>query len=232
MHVRVKLFAGLRERAGADELSLELPDDACVGDALAQVEWLTADVPVVLAINLSYADETAPLHHNDELALIPPVSGGAATALHARVVDGSLTVDALIERVRDPRAGGIVTFSGVTREVPALEYEAYAEMAERQLAEIVAAAIERHGLCAAAVEHRVGTVSLSEPSVIVAASAPHRAEAFAGAREIIDRVKQLAPIWKREEGEWVAGTTPPTGTAPPTDAASPTGTTPPAASGG
>ena len=81
-------------------------------------------------------------------------------------------------------------------------------MAERKIAEIVARAIERHGLCAAAAEHRVGTVPLSEPSVAIAASAPHRDAAFAGAREIIDEIKAQAPIWKKEEGEWVPGTTP------------------------
>jgi len=102
----------------------------------------------------------------------------------------------------------VVTFLGVTREVPELQYEAYAPMAERKIAEIVAAAIDRHGLCAAAAEHRIGTVPLSEPSVAVAASAPHRAEAFAGAREIIDQIKALVPIWKQEEGEWVQGVTP------------------------
>jgi molybdopterin synthase catalytic subunit len=101
-----------------------------------------------------------------------------------------------------------VTFHGVTREVPELQYEAYAPMAEAKIAEIVAAAIERHGLCAAAAEHRVGAVALSEPSVIVAASAPHRDAAFAGAREIIDEIKANVPIWKKEEGEWVKGTTP------------------------
>jgi MoaE-MoaD fusion protein len=105
-----------------------------------------------------------------------------------------------------------VTFSGVTREVERLEYEAYAEMAEERMTAIVAEAVERHGLCAAAVEHRVGEVPLTEPSVIVAASAPHRGEAFAGAREIIDRVKAEAPIWKKEieggEGRWVEGSQP------------------------
>ena len=116
--------------------------------------------------------------------------------------------DRLIEAVRDPRAGAVVTFLGVTREVPQLDYEAYAEMAEPMLAEIVRAAITRHGLTAAAAEHRIGTVPLSEASVIVAASAPHRSEAFAGAREIIDEIKARAPIWKREEGEWVKGTVP------------------------
>ncbi len=208
MHVRVKLFAGLRERAGTDAISLELPTGARVRDALAQVSWLIQDLPVVMAVNLDYADEQAVLHPDDELALIPPVSGGAVAAVHARVVSHSLSADQLQELVRDPRAGAVVTFMGVTREVPALDYEAYTEMAERQLVAIVQAAVAEHGLCAAAVEHRVGRVPLSEASVIVAASAPHRGEAFAGARQIIDEVKRLAPIWKRQEGEWVAGSTP------------------------
>ncbi len=215
MQVRVKLFAGLRERAGADELSLELPEGARVGDALEQVRWLTQDLPVVMAINLDYADREAELHAEDELALIPPVSGGAVAAVHARVVSRPLSADQLQDRVSDPRAGAVVTFMGVTREVPALDYEAYAEMAERQLAAIVAAAVEQHGLCAAAVEHRVGRVAVSEPSVIVAASAPHRAEAFAGARQIIDQVKAMAPIWKREEGQWMPGAPPQAAPDPP-----------------
>ncbi len=214
MHVRVRLFAMLRERAGASELELELPDGARVRDALAAVEELAAGLPLVMAVNREYVDGDAPLAPGDELALIPPVSGGAATAPHVRVSAEPLSLDALLARVRDPRAGAVVTFSGVTREVPALEYEAYAEMAREQLAAIVAEAIERHGLCAAAAEHRVGDVPLSEPSVLVAVSAPHRPEAFAGAREIIDRIKALAPIWKREVAHdggatWVAGTPPP-----------------------
>ncbi len=102
----------------------------------------------------------------------------------------------------------MVTFLGVTREVPALEYEAYTEMAQAKVQQIAAAAAERHGLCAVAVEHRTGTVPLSEPSVVIAVSAPHRAAAFAGAREIIDALKLQAPIWKREEGEWVSGSAP------------------------
>ncbi len=208
MQVRVRLFAGLRERAGAGEIELELPEGARVRDALAQLERLTGDVPVVMAVNREYARGDEALHAGDELALIPPVSGGSLGAMHVRVSDQPLALDPLLERVRDPRAGAVVSFAGVTREVAELEYEAYAEMAERKIAEIVAEAIERHGLCAAAAEHRVGRVALSEPSVLVAASAPHREEAFAGAREIIDQIKAQAPIWKREEGEWVSGVTP------------------------
>jgi MoaE-MoaD fusion protein len=208
MHVRIRLFAGLRERAGADELQLELPEGARVSDALARITALTDGLPVVMAVNQEYANAEATLQSGDELALIPPVSGGSVSAAHVRVGTEPLTLDPLIALVRDPRAGAVVTFLGVTRDVPELRYEAYVPMAERKIAEIVAAAIDRHGLCAAAAEHRIGTVALSEPSVAVAASAPHRAEAFAGAREIIDQIKALVPIWKQEEGEWVQGVTP------------------------
>jgi MoaE-MoaD fusion protein len=213
MEVTVRLFAMLRERAGSPELTLELPEGARVGDALAELHGLADDLPLVMAVNREYADEERVLDPGDELALIPPVSGGEARAAPwVRVSSEPLLLDALAERVRDPRAGAVVTFQGVTREVERLEYEAYAEMAEERLATIAAEAVERHGLCAAAVEHRVGEVPLSEPSVIVAASAAHRGEAFAGARELIDRVKAEAPIWKKEiegqEERWVEGRPP------------------------
>jgi MoaE-MoaD fusion protein len=215
MEVTVRLFAMLRERAGAPELTLELPDGARVQDALAseRLAALAEGIPLVMAVNREYADGEHVLDAGDELALIPPVSGGSTTAAPwVRVSEEPLSLDALAARVRDPRAGAVVTFSGVTREVERLEYEAYSEMAEERMAAIAADALARHGLCAAAVEHRVGEVPLSEPSVIVAVSAPHRGEAFAGAREIIDRVKAEAPIWKKEiegdEGRWVDGTPP------------------------
>jgi MoaE-MoaD fusion protein len=217
MIVRIRLFAQLRERAGSGELSIELPEGSRVRDALAAdvVASLAAGLPLVMAVNREYADEDAPLSAGDELALIPPVSGGAGEGAepHVAIVDGPLSLDALVERVRDPRAGAVVTFAGVTRELPSLEYEAYAEMALEQLRTIVAEAIARHGLCAAAAEHRVGTVPLSEASVLVAVSAPHRPEAFEGGREIIDRLKELAPIWKRERdadggATWVEGVAP------------------------
>ncbi len=204
----MRLFASLRERAGTDEVELSLPEGSAVRDALARLEHVTGGLRVVMAVNQEYAPEDSVLHAGDELALIPPVSGGETALVHARVTGDPLRLEPLIERVRDPRAGAVVSFSGVTREVEALEYEAYAEMAERMIATIVGEAIATHGLCAAAAEHRIGTVPRSEPSVIVAASAPHRDAAFAGAREIIDRIKAQAPIWKKEEGEWVRGVTP------------------------
>jgi molybdopterin synthase catalytic subunit len=212
MEVTVRLFAMLRERAGARELTLELPDGARVSDALAELGDLAAGLPLVMAVNRVYAPEDHVLDPGDELALIPPVSGGETALVHARVTEEPLSLDAVAALVRDPRAGAVVTFQGVTREVERLEYEAYAEMAEERIARIVADAVERHGLCAAAAEHRVGSVPLSEPSVTVAVSAAHRGEAFAGAREIIDRLKAEAPIWKKEieggEGRWVEGIRP------------------------
>jgi molybdopterin synthase catalytic subunit len=217
MKIEVRLFAVLRERAGADRVTLDLPEGATVGDALAAVagrrglEELMRDLPVVMAVNREYASEDDALRPDDELALIPPVSGGATEfAAHARVTAEPLSVDELARRVARPSAGAIVTFQGTTRDVDELRYEAYREMAEERIGEIVAEAIERHGLAAAAAEHRVGSVPLGEPSVVVAASGAHREETFAGAREIIDRIKEEAPIWKQEvQGSaqrWVDGT--------------------------
>jgi molybdopterin synthase catalytic subunit len=124
-----------------------------------------------------------------------------------------LSLEALAQAVNRPGAGAIVIFCGVTREIPCLHYEAYREMAQERIGHIVSECIERHGLEAAAAEHRVGEVALGEPSVIVAASAAHRAEAFAGASEMIDRIKAEAPIWKREIGvdgspQWARGNRP------------------------
>jgi molybdopterin converting factor subunit 1 len=217
MRVSVRLFAGLRERAGTDRLEVELPDGARVADVLAAM----ASTPVgalrdrecVVAVNREYAGADAPVRAGDEVALVPPVSGGSGPVRHVRVTAEPLDLGAIADAVRDPRAGAVVLFEGVTREVPELDYEAYVEMAVAKLEAIAAEEAERHGLCGVAIEHRTGTVARSEPSVIVAASAPHRGEAFAGARALIDRVKAEAPIWKvevTEDGrERVQGTLPP-----------------------
>ena len=132
--------------------------------------------------------------------------------MHVRVTEDPLSVGDLAALVRNPAAGAVVVFEGITREVDALEYESYAEMAEEKIAVILAEVKSTHGLTAVAAEHRVGLVPLSQPSVVVAVSGPHRAEAFAGAREAIDRIKAEAPIWKKEidggAGGWVEGTLP------------------------
>jgi molybdopterin synthase catalytic subunit len=215
MTVTVRLFAILRERAGRDSVEIELPEDATVADAFERLAGepglreLVERMPLRMAVNREYVGGDARIAPGDELAVIPPISGGAVRT-HARVTEEALSAERLTAWVGDPGAGAIVTFQGVTREVASLDYEAYREMAEVRIAAILADAVERHGLLAAAAEHRVGRVPRGEPGVVVAVAAGHRGEAFDGAREAIDRIKAEAPIWKREldaagAGAWVEG---------------------------
>jgi molybdopterin synthase catalytic subunit len=220
MRVSVRLFAVLRERAGSDSLEIDVPDGATVAEAMEALrsepgmEEPLERMAVAMAVNREYADPGTRLAPGDELALVPPVSGGAddaeeAVEVHARVTDLPLSLEDVTARVGRDAAGAIVSFQGTTRDVDSLEYEAYREMAQERIAAILRDCVREHGLEAAAAEHRVGSVALGEPSVIVAVSAGHRGEAFGGARAAIDRIKAEAPIWKREveggEGEWVEG---------------------------
>jgi molybdopterin converting factor subunit 1 len=234
MTVTVRLFAILRERAGRDSVEIELPEGATVSDAFERLaaapglRELVERMPLRMAVNREYASAGTTIAAGDELAVIPPISGGAAdqplvfsspvgdqgqgvpARTHAKVTEESLSAGELSRWVGDPGAGAIVTFQGVTREVASLDYEAYREMAEERIAAILDECVERHGLLAAAAEHRVGRVPRGEPGVVVAVAAGHREEAFAGALEAIDRIKAEAPIWKREldtsgEGNWVEG---------------------------
>ena len=202
--MELRLFAVFRERAGRDTLSLELDEGATVADAIAAagrepgLAEILGRMPVRAALNREYVGDDAVVSAGDELALIPPVSGGATAAARARVTAEPLSVAGLAEAVSRPGAGATVVFCGTTREVERLEYEAYAEMAAERIGAVLDECIARHGLEAAVAEHRIGSVPLGEPSVVVAVSAAHRGEAFAGAREAIDRIKAEAPIWKQE----------------------------------
>ena len=219
MRIELRLFAVFRERAGRERLTLELPEGARVTDALAAAGHepglgeVLARMPIRAAVNREYVGDETMLCDGDEIALIPPVSGGATSMAQARVGVEPLSVERLAEAVSRPGAGATVVFCGTTRDVDSLDYEAYAEMATERITEILDQAIAAHGLEAAAAEHRTGVVALGEASVIVAVSAAHRSEAFAGAREAIDRIKAEAPIWKVEvdagERTPVAGALPP-----------------------
>jgi molybdopterin synthase catalytic subunit/molybdopterin converting factor small subunit len=218
MRVSVRLFAILRERAGAPSIEIELPERATVDDALralaqrSELSDVLERVPVRMAVNREYAEPASELHCGDELALITPVSGGAERRVHVRICDAPLLLQEIAGLVAHPAAGAIVTFQGTTRDVESLDYEGYREMAESAIRQILTECLERHGLQAIGAEHRLGSVALGETSVIVAASAAHRDAAFAGAREAIDRIKAQAPIWKRElqgdEARWVEGVLP------------------------
>lgn len=217
MSVTVRLFAILRELAGARFIDVELPPGATVADALEilqarnELSDALARIPVRMAVNREYADADSELHPGDELALIPPISGGCGD-IDARISQHPLSLADVSRLVERPGAGAIVSFQGTTRDVERLDYEAYTEMAEQRIRQILTECLQRNGLQAIAAQHRVGSVPRGEASVIVAASSAHREEAFAGAREAIDRIKAEAPIWKREvQGEssqWVQGVLP------------------------
>ncbi len=208
MEIVVRLFAGLRERAGSGERRIELAEGARVADVWAALDLGEQPAGLLYAVNREYASEDAPLGAGDEVALIPPVSGGSF-----RLTDGPIDVAAVIREVSDPRAGGIATFVGTTRiesrgrTVHYLDYEAYGGMAEQELARLADELKRKHDLCQVAITHRVGRVDVGEPSVVIAVSAPHRAAALAACQEAIDTLKVTVPLWKKEvyEGgeEWI-----------------------------
>ena len=209
MHVTVRLFAGLRERAGASSRPLELGDGAVVADVWPALGLGNEPPGLLFAVNRTYAGRDATLADGDEVALIPPVSGGAF-----RLSEEPLSVQAAIDEVASPDAGAIATFVGTTRrrsrdrDVVRLEYEAYEGMAEAEMARIAAELRAAHDLHEVAIHHRVGVVGIGETSVVIAISAPHRAAALEACREAIDTLKQTVPLWKKEvyEGgeEWIS----------------------------
>ena len=208
MRVVVRLFAGLRERAGTGRRDLELPDGAAVADVWPQLALGEEPPGVLYAVNRDYAKPDHQLADGDEVALIPPVSGGTF-----RLGEGPVDIAEVIAQVADERAGAIATFQGTVRarsrdrDVIALEYEAYSEMAEKVIAEIAVEAKARYELCKIAATHRLGRVAIGEVSVAIAVSAPHRRDALAACRDVIDALKERVPLWKKElyEGgeEWI-----------------------------
>jgi molybdopterin synthase catalytic subunit/molybdopterin converting factor small subunit len=203
--VRVRLFAGLRERAGWSQREI---DAATVGDVWGALDLGEEPGGLLYAVNKAYAERDRPLADGDEVALIPPVSGGSF-----RLSDEPLSLDRAVDEVRDQRAGAIATFTGTTRiqsrgrTVEHLDYEAYEGMAEAVMAEIADALQARYELCAIAIHHRVGRVGIGDTSVVIAVSAPHRGDALAACKDAIDTLKDRVPLWKKEtyDGgeEWI-----------------------------
>jgi molybdopterin synthase catalytic subunit len=209
VRVRVRLFAALRERVGAPERELELPDGARAADAWAAIPELGAEPEGLLyALNREYVARDRALADGDELALIPPVSGGAF-----RLTADPIDLGAVVAEVADERAGAIATFVGTTRIesrgriVTRLEYEAYEGMAEQEMGRIAEELLARFDLVKVAITHRIGRVEIGETSVAIAVSAAHRADALAACKDAIDTLKQTVPLWKKEiyEGgeEWI-----------------------------
>jgi len=203
--VRVRLFAGLRERAGWSQREV---DAATVGDVWGALDLGDEPDGLLYAVNKEYATRDRALADGDEVALIPPVSGGAFL-----LSEEPLSLERVVDEVRDEQAGAIATFTGTTRiesrgrTVTHLDYEAYEGMAEQVMTEIAAGLEARYQLSAVAIHHRVGRVGIGETSVVIAVSAPHRHEALAACKDAIDALKERVPLWKKEvyEGgeEWI-----------------------------
>jgi molybdopterin converting factor subunit 1 len=212
----IKLFATLRERARAAELSREFPEGTTVGEIWNR---LLAEFPalgghhdgVAFAVNQEYVREDYRPGNDDEVAFIPPVSGGVDPSASSETWIGPVSigrepieVEALERAVADPAAGATVTFAGTTRNGNAgrrvlhLEYEAYEPMALNEMRKLMREAGERFKIVRIAIQHRIGFVAIGEISVAIAVSAAHRAEAFEACRFAIDRLKEVVPVWKKE----------------------------------
>ena len=199
MKVAVRLFAALRERAGTREAALELEEGASVDDVWPALGLGDEPAGLVYAVNRAYVERGTLLADGDEVALIPPVSGGAFV-----LSDEPLSLERAADEVASDGAGAIATFVGTTRarsrgrDVIRLEYEAYEGMAEAEMERIASVLRDRHDVIDVAIHHRVGPVEIGETSVVIAVSAAHRAAAFDACREAIDTLKQTVPLWKKE----------------------------------
>lgn len=221
IRIRVELFARAREAALVREVTLELPVGArvaAVRPALSEKIPRLAPILAVarLAVNETYAEEDATLSEGDRVAVIPPVSGGLGDAdFFAEVTEAPLDITPISVRVARPEAGALVLFLGLVRNetkgepVTALTYEAHVPMAEKEMLRILQAARMRHGLVSGGIVHRIGRLAPPTTSVVIATVAPHREAAYAANREILEDIKRLVPIWKKEErpggSVWVEG---------------------------
>jgi MoaE-MoaD fusion protein len=205
MAIEVLYFGGAREAAGTAREALAAPP-ATVGDlrrVLADRHPALARIlpRCRIAVDEEFAEDAAPLPEGGEVAIVPPVSGGAPAPF--AVVERPIALAEVVDAVASPAEGGLVTFTGTVRDetkgrrVLRLEYEAYRGMAERKLAEIGAAIAAEHGVRAAIV-HRVGVLHPGDAAVVIACAAPHRTAAFRACEACIERLKRDVPIWKRE----------------------------------
>jgi molybdopterin synthase catalytic subunit len=214
--VTVRFFAGHRDIVGRSEQRRQLDAEATVGTLWEQ---LVAEYPrlagyngrLLYAVNQEYGSPATPLHDGDEVVFVPPVSGGSGTPdVTPFAISGEpLDVAPLTDWATTAEDGAVVSFAGVARNnfggraSAALSYEAYAEMAVPVLAQIAAEARERWHIGRVAIHHRVGHLEIGETAVLVVVAAPHRQEAFQAAAYVMDRIKEIAPIWKKEH--WADG---------------------------
>ena len=204
--ITVRYFALVREQIDIDQEDIELPRPATVGDLWAELVRRHPDLDrlrnqVRTAVDLEFVVDDFPLNGGEEVALVPPIAGGASLLTGEPIV-----IDDVLSQVRSDSVGGTCVFIGTVRDstqgkaVERLVYEAYAEMAEKKLAEISAEVESRWPDTNVALQHRLGELGVGEVAVVIAAAAPHREEAFAACRHCIERIKEIIPIFKKELG--------------------------------
>ena len=209
MQVRVLLFGVLKDLAGRSSEMLSLPDQASAADVLAHYEPIFADkkallTSIAISVNQEYAAADCLLHPGDEVALLPPVSGGRDDQPYVRLVHERIAPHDIVPTLERPEDGAIVIFDGIVRNHSRgrrtlyLEYEAYEEMALSKLRELAAEATERFAIRNVGLVHRLGHIEIGQSSVLIAVFSAHRAAAFDACRWLIDTLKRTVPIWKKE----------------------------------
>lgn len=210
MRVEVLFFGLLKELVGRASESLELREGSTVADVLSHYESQIPKIrellpSVALSVNQQYAGPGAVLGPDDEVALLPPVSGGATEhASRAAIVRERIDTQAVLERIKHPEDGAAVVFEGVVRNHTRgrrtlyLDYEAYEEMALKQMEDLAKQALKQFPVREIALVHRLGRLEIGETSVLIAVASAHRGAAFEACRWLIDTLKRTVPIWKKE----------------------------------
>jgi MoaE-MoaD fusion protein len=218
MQVRVLFFGVLKDLVGQAEDSLSLPERAILRDVLSYYEARIPELKalsssIAMSINQQYAPPESKLEPQDEVALLPPVSGGSQDATLDRTVGRTpwvkitrekIDTTALLEKIKCPADGAVVVFEGIVRDNSRgrrtlfLDYEAYEEMAVKQMRSLVEQVLSKFPVREALIVHRLGRLGIGEASVVIVVAAAHRAAAFDAGRYLIDTLKQTVPIWKKE----------------------------------
>jgi molybdopterin synthase catalytic subunit len=217
MQVRVLFFGVLKDLAGKASDSISLPENATLGDVLSHYEEVIPRLTetassLAMSVNQEYAGPATRLRPGDEVALLPPVSGGvdadaARRSQHAAIIRERIETVSLLEGIKRPEDGAAVVFEGIVRNHTRgrrtlyLDYEAYEEMALKQMEELAARALAEFKIRDVAIVHRLGRLEIGETSVLIAVASAHRAAAFEACRWLIDTLKRTVPIWKKEHFE-------------------------------
>ena len=254
VRVKILFFGQLKEVAGREWDTLELPEGARVSDLLQRCAEVSPALrpyysAMAVALNQQYSQASAPLHEGDEVALIPPVSGGSGTdsrspstraaregASVAKILREKIDAPAIVEAIKRPEDGAVAVFEGIVRNHSRnrrtlyLDYEAYEPMALKKLQELAEQALARFTVRGVTIVHRLGRLEIGETSVLIAVASEHRGAAFEACRWLIDTLKKTVPIWKKEHFEdgavWADGEPFPQEIAKPSDISLDTGKKP------